>query len=87
MPATMDKICEFLNRDDITPEEKLVIKWQFRLCGDFETALWDAIKRADEGNLLKLAEGFPLHVMGFRAWAFGDPYSMGPYLREKGLEI
>jgi hypothetical protein len=87
MGATAEHIGDFLTRPDITDEEKLVIRWQFRRCGDFEAALWNAIKRADETNLGRLALGFPQHVRGYQAWAFGDPYSMGAKLRGLGLDI
>lgn len=83
----VQSVGEFLLRDDVTLSEKLVIKWQFRLCGHFYTALWDAIKRADDENLDRLALGFPAHVAGFRAWAHGQPYHMGRKLREMGLPI
>jgi hypothetical protein len=74
-------------RSDITDEEKLVIKWQFQRCGDFETALWGAIIKADENNLARLALGYPQHVRAFQSWAFGKPYSMGEKLRGLGLGI
>ena len=78
---------EFLRRDDVTPAEKLIIKWQFGLCGGFERALWGAIAHADHFNLDLIEAGFPLHIEAFRAWSFGDPYSMGRKLREMGLPI
>jgi hypothetical protein len=84
MPATREKIGEFLTSDLWTPSEKFVIKWQFRLLGDFHGALIDCIKRADERNMERLAEGFPTEVDGFRQWAYGD---LGTRLREAGLEI
>jgi len=55
-----------------TPAEKWVVKWQYRLLGDFETALAEAICRADDGNLDRLARGFPNQVAGFLAWNRGD---------------
>ena len=82
--ADMKTIGEFLMSEKWTPEEKWVIKWQFRLLGDFHRALFDAIKLADEHNLARLAEGFPSQVAGFMAWHAGD---LGKRLREAGLEI
>lgn len=84
MSATREIIGEFLTSELWTPSEKFVIKWQFRLLGDFETALIDCIKRADEHNMERLAEGFPTQVDGFRQWAYG---SLGTRLRNAGLEI
>jgi hypothetical protein len=80
----MHTIGVFLADPAWTPAEKWVIKWQFRLLGHFETALAGAITRADEGNLEKLAEGFPTQVSGFRAWAHAD---LGDRLRKAGLAI
>lgn len=34
--------------------------------GGFETALWDALERADSTNLDALAKGFPEHVAALR---------------------
>ena len=67
-----------------TNAEKAVIKWQFKLNGDFRTALWEAIKRADEGNLDRLALGFPDEVYGFRQWSQGD---LGIRLLKAWLDI
>ena len=88
MPATQAELGRFLHDEPkITEQEKLVIQWQFRLCGSFYTALWNAIKQADEENLDRLALGFPDHVAGFRAWAYSDPYSMAEKFRKMGLAI
>lgn len=84
MPATREQIRVALNSPDFTPGEKSVIKWQFHLHGDFKTALWDAIKRADENNLDRLAMGFPLEVEAFRAWAWGN---LAGRIRASGLNI
>ena len=84
MPATIEQIGEFLRSPDWTPEEKAVIEWQFRLCGHFKTALWEAIIRADDNNLEALEKGFPVEVGGYRMWAWGD---LGRRLREAGLSI
>lgn len=84
MPATMERILEFLNSPDWTPSEKWVIKWQFGLLGDFSVALATAIKTADEENLAKLRLGFPMQVDGFLQWNRGN---LGQRLREAGLGI
>ena len=75
---------EILASLDWSLAEKAVVKWQLRLYGDFYTALWQAIARADEGNLARLALGFPNEVEGYKAWAWGD---LGRRLRAAGLEI
>ncbi|MDP9112435.1 MAG: hypothetical protein M3O20_02000 [Acidobacteriota bacterium] len=74
----------FLDSPDWTASEKWVIKWQYRLLGDFGTALANAIKQADEHNQLRLWKGFPVEVDGFRLWCYGD---LGTRLRKAGLEI
>ena len=84
MPANIRQIGEFLESPAWTPAEKWVIKWQYRLLGDFHTALFDAIKRADEENLERLRLGFPEQLSGFLAWNRG---TLGKRLREAGLEI
>lgn len=84
MPTTIEVISKFLSSPIWTPEEKAVIKWQFRLCGSFKTALWQAICRADEDNLERLGLGFPVEVTGFRMWAYE---TLSIRLREAGLDI
>ena len=79
--AEIDKVLRSL---ELTEPEKWVIKWQFGLLGDFQTALSAAIKSADETNLARLELGFPVQVGGFREWAFGG---MGTRLRERGVDI
>lgn len=78
---------DFLTHPEVTDAERLIIKWQYGLTGDFETALWEAIIRADEDNLQRLAIGFPDHVAAYGAWAFGRPYSMAEKLRSLGMEM
>jgi hypothetical protein len=58
-----------VNLSDLTAEEYVVVEWQYRLCGGFKTALWDAISKADEGNLIRLAKGFPVEVGGYRRFS------------------
>jgi len=52
--------------------DRCAIKWQYHLWGGFHTALYGAITRADEGNLMKLGMGFPQEVAGFFNWTRGD---------------
>ncbi len=84
MPTTMDTIYEFLNSPNWTEDEKGVIHWQFNLLGDFKKALWEAICRADEDNLMKLGSAFPVEVEGFIKWNRGD---LAERLRTAGLDI
>ena len=79
-----ERITDILANPYWTEGEKFIVEWQFRLLGDFKTALIDAIKLADEGNLDRLELGFPDEVQGFRAWAYGD---LGQRLRDAGLEL
>ena len=78
----MQKVHEFLSNPDESLEAKAVLKWQWRLYGDFYTALWNAIKQADDGNLERLARGFPVEIKGFLAWNRG---SLAEELRQKGV--
>jgi len=68
----------------LIPAEKWVVKWQFRLLGDFGTALAEAITRADDNNLERIAKGFPDEVAGFLDWSRG---LLGHRLRAMGLEV
>ena len=76
------RISVFLSAPDEPPEAKAVVKWQWRLYGDFFTALFDAIKRADDENLERLRLGFPIEVTGFIGWSRG---SLATTLRDKGV--
>lgn len=49
-------------------EEAAVVEWQFRYTGDFKSAVWNAIKLADEGNLKLLAKSFPVEVEGYKRY-------------------
>ncbi len=84
MPATRESIGAILNSPQFDASDKWVVKWQFRALGDFQTALSEAIKRADETNLTSLARAFPIEVEGFRRWYSGD---LAERLRAEGLEI
>ncbi len=70
--------------DKFTDGERWIIKWQFRLLGDFETALVGAIARADEGNLYKLRLGFPMQVEAYLEWTRGN---MAQLLRSRGIGV
>lgn len=78
---------QILESKDWANSEKAVLEWQFRLCGDFKTALWGAIVRADEGNLARLELGFPDEVAGYKAWTWAEPYALSTKFREAGLQI
>lgn len=82
--ATIEEINRFLDSPMWSDQAKAVIKWQFRLLGDFHTALWQAIAHADERNLSRLERGFPVEVQGYRAWAHGN---LAKQLRTAGLDI
>jgi len=56
--------------DGLTDTEAVVFEWQFRRCGDFKKALWEAICRADDNNIELLALGFPVEVEGYKHYAF-----------------
>lgn len=53
----------------LTAGEEQLVKWQFRMQGDFYSALWKAIMLADEGNLDRLAEGFPDDVDAYKRFS------------------
>lgn len=60
--------------ETFTEADQHAIKWQYHLWGDFYTALWQAIARADRGNQFRIALGFPEDVQGYINWTQGDLY-------------
>jgi len=50
---------------DLTEGEAFIYRWQYRMLGDFSTALIIAIQRADDRNLDRLARGFPVEVNAY----------------------
>lgn len=82
--ATIEQIREILSSPKWTEAEKAVVKWQFRMNGSFFSALWEAIKYADDFNLARLHIAFPIEVEGFRQWTRGD---LAQRLRAAGLKI
>ena len=79
-----EAIGRFLADPRWTTGEKWIIKWQFGLLGDFNTALVKAITLADESNLERLQVGFPIEVNAFVSWQRGN---LSERLRTAGLEI
>jgi hypothetical protein len=84
MPATFQQLHEFLTSPDWTYGEKMIIRWQFRMLGDFETPLLEAIALADAGNLMSLRMGFPEIVDAYLAWTVGP---LGDRFRAAGLQL
>lgn len=56
----------------LSAEQEFIFKWQYRALGNFETALIEAIKLADDTNLLRLHLGFPTEVEGYRLYSEVD---------------
>lgn len=54
----------------LTPGEQSLYKWQMNQHGGFYTALWKAISTADEGNLMKIARGFPGEVRAYKRFIY-----------------
>ena len=52
----------------LTDIEKAVIGWQYKRHGGFFSALWEAIVKADSGNLVRLYRAFPDQVLGYAAY-------------------
>jgi len=70
---TREALDKLMESKELTDGEKIYIKdCQFHLGGSFSNALFEAIARADNENLNKLASGFPQEVQGFLAWARGN---------------
>lgn len=58
----------FTAYDALDQGTRSLVDWQYHRHGDFFTALWDAICRADTENLAKLELGFPKHVQAYRKY-------------------
>ena len=71
-----------VGRNEVTPLETILLKWQYRLYGDFYTNLWEALVRADDNNIAKLALGFPDEVHALHAWR---TTWIAQSLRDRGL--
>lgn len=67
--ATREQIHQVLDSTKFNEGEKSLVKWQVRMNGDFFTALWDAISRADGKNLELLAKAYPQHVQAYIDWS------------------
>lgn len=67
---------------ELSLTEEIILKWQWGLGGDFYTALMNAICRADEENLDRIARGHGNEVVAYRAW---KTTWIGESLRERGL--
>lgn len=51
--------------ENLTVGERFIVDWQYGMMGGFNTALKEAIISADEGNLGRLAKGFPDEVFAY----------------------
>lgn len=64
-----------LSHPSITDGEHTLLKWQHGGNGHFFTALWEAIIRADLGNLRRLEAGFPSEVQAYRDFAHAGDFA------------
>lgn len=53
---------------DLTPSEKFVFEWQYRMAGGFGTMLAHLFCKADAGNFNRLALAFPAEAEGMNAY-------------------
>ena len=54
-----------INIEGLSPDEAFVVKWQYRLLGDFEAALAICLTRADHKNFNQLVVAFPTQAGGY----------------------
>jgi len=71
------QIMDIAKFESLSPDEKFIVEWQSGMLGHFRTALIEAIGRADEGNLEKLARGFPHEVAGYLKFTREDGWWQG----------
>ena len=67
---------------DWNDEEKWVIRWKLGWLSEFEMALATAIDCADDPQISRLEESFPIQVGGFKSWSRGH---LRTRLRAAGL--
>lgn len=79
-----DLIVEILASSEWSTVAKTAIRWQYKMQGDFEKALWGALVLADEQNLERFRLGYGVEVATLLEWRHGD---IGKRLREAGLDI
>lgn len=60
--------------DKLDEEQRALVEWRYRLCGDFKRSLWAAIVYADDDNLELLRRGFPLEVSAFMKYQRQSDY-------------
>lgn len=85
MPATHEKIAEFLTSPDWDEGAKSLVMWQFGYhTSSFQIALWNLIKVSDSLNLNKLRHVFPEEVTAFMDWSQG---TLATRIREWGLDV
>ena len=56
--------------DTLTQSELFIYMWQQGMLGDFKKSLMRTITLADQSNLSRLEEGFPMEVSGYRCFAY-----------------
>jgi hypothetical protein len=61
-----------MNLDKLTKGERFIVDWQYKLAGDFKTALSHAIMTADSINIEKLRMGFPEEVEAYLKFSRED---------------
>ena len=87
--AKIEAIQTFLvRRAEHPPWAVALVEWQFNrtmgTLGDFRTALWGAIIKADDDNLLNLLKGFPVEVEAYFKWTRSSEGH--DYLKEHGID-
>lgn len=75
-----------MNLDNLSPQERFIVEWQYGIMGDFKESLIKTISRADEMNLHKLSLGFPDEVEGYKNFKRVDGWWQNVQ-RKAGLEI
>lgn len=58
--------------DILTQKELFIYKWQLGILGDFKKSLMHTVTKADESNLSRLEEGFPMEVSSYRCFAYRE---------------
>ena len=75
-----------INFDNLDRGEAELVKWMYRQQDHFHTALWMAITRADEDNLMALSMGYPEDVEAYVAYSREEGYWKSVQ-KKAGLEV
>ena len=76
----------YINFDNLTHGEAELVRWAYREQNEFQSALWDAIARAEEDDRMALSMGYPEEVEAFVRYYQENGYWQ-EIQKKAGLEV